>query len=253
MVLIMLTTWRYMDIFPNRLNDFMSKPRHTKGRESLLMKRLTYDLQLSAAINGAYLMAYDVDVDHNGYDLILDTEMVSKKIQVKSKNVNSKTSSWHISKGLLRPSLPDMMNIPFWNTLGSGGISGGVILKIFTVNNTTIDMEYYYTDLRILTLKHLSIIGNEKTKIKARKALIQLMDGDFHDKIELRLSHFVKVNKPEFLLPLMGLNSRYCPFQWIHFMYSRYHKKGERNYIAPKEYLDEQIKSDLNMFCDTLK
>lgn len=92
-----------METFPNKLCSFMSEPRHTKGRESLLMKRLIYDLQLAAAIYGSYLMAYEVDVDQNGYDLILDTEMISKKVQVKSKSSLAKTGSWSVSKGLLRP------------------------------------------------------------------------------------------------------------------------------------------------------
>ncbi|MGR6838087.1 hypothetical protein ACU5DF_02850 [Aliivibrio wodanis] len=239
-----------MDVFPNRLSEFMSEPRHTKGRESLLMKRLTFDLQLAAAIDGSYLMAYEVDVDHNGYDLILDTEMVSKKLQVKSKNSEATTKSWFVSKGLLRPTEHEINDVSFWGGMDGTGISGGVILKIFTVRDTVLDIEYFYTDLRILTLKNSGVIGNKTTQASAAKVLMKIIEGHYHDKVELRLQHFVKVKEPEFLLPLMGLGSRYSTSNWIHYFRSRKFQENQKEFIAPRKYLDDSIKEDLAVFCD---
>ena len=106
-----------MQEFRNRLKEFFVEPRNTARREALLLNKLSYDFQLASAISGYYLKTYISDVDDNGYDVILDSEMVSHKIQVKSFLSSSKTSSWAISKGLIKPDLNQQRTIPAWTNI----------------------------------------------------------------------------------------------------------------------------------------
>ncbi|EGR1752691.1 hypothetical protein P3526_23445 [Vibrio parahaemolyticus] len=106
---------------------FFYEPENSIRRESMLMNKLLFDLQLAYAMQGYYLKAYRTDVDDNGYDLVLDSEDISRKVQVKSTMVDSSTKSWDIAKGVLRPELHQMRKHSMWSNL-TAGIGGGVIL-----------------------------------------------------------------------------------------------------------------------------
>lgn len=182
---------------------FFYKPENSVRRESMLMNKLLFDLQLAYALQGYYLKAYRTDVDDNGYDLVLDSEDISRKVQVKSTMVDSSTRSWDIAKGVLRPELSQMRKHSMWSNL-TAGIGGGVILQEVTLNQNDIDVNYYYADLVILSLYCYEIIGNKVNYKSARRVIFDLHHENFHDKVKLSKSCFLKLKSPSALLELMG-------------------------------------------------
>lgn len=138
---------------------FFYCPENSIRRESILINKLLFDLQLAYAMQGNYLKSYRTDVDDNGYDLVLDSEDISRKIQVKSTTVDSTTKTWDIAKGVLRPDLFLMSKHSMWSNLNAE-ISGGVILQDVVLKDGDIAINYY-SDLVIISLYCLGIIGNK--------------------------------------------------------------------------------------------
>lgn len=238
-----------MQEYPNRFKEFFTNPRNSVRRESLLLNRLSYDLQLASAIAGYYLKTYISDVDDNGYDVILDTEMRTRKLQVKSFLNTSKTSSWKISKGLIKPDMNEQRTVPFWGNIHPPGIGGGIILQKVFLSEKDIELEYFYTDIHIITLMSLGIIGSKRQEKLARGLIGKLLDGDYHDKISVTKLLFVQPKSTEHLLSLMDLHSRYSTTNWRYYLISRHKREGTREYLGPKEYLDEKIIKEFADLC----
>ena len=87
------------------LEDFLRDSKNTTSRERLLAHRLIYELKLASAMAGADLRVYEPDVDREGFDLILESEGVLRKVQTKTVQTDAATNSWSIHKGFLRPDL----------------------------------------------------------------------------------------------------------------------------------------------------
>jgi len=71
------------------LQEFLNKPKFSHSREALFNHKLLYDLKLVAARAGYHLSVYFPDVDHEGFDIILDDGDNLKKIQLKTVVKNS--------------------------------------------------------------------------------------------------------------------------------------------------------------------
>ncbi len=65
--------------FPKRLAK-----ENTDAREEVLNHRLHYDLKIAPAERDYHLLSYIADVDHDGFDVILDDRDNLRKIQLKS-------------------------------------------------------------------------------------------------------------------------------------------------------------------------
>ncbi|MBE8577467.1 hypothetical protein [Vibrio sp. OPT18] len=182
---------------------FFYESENSTRREAMLMNKLLFDLQLAYAMQGGYLKAYRTDVDDNGYDLVLDSEDISRKVQVKSTMVDTSTKSWSIAKGVLRAELHQLRKHSMWSNL-SAGIGGGVILQEVTLNYDDITVNYYYTDLVILSLYCFGIIGNNNNYNSSRRVIGELHYDGFHDKVKLSRSCFIEMKSPAALLELMG-------------------------------------------------
>lgn len=167
---------------------FFYSSENSIRRESILMNKLLFDLQLAYAMQGYYLKSYRTDVDDNGYDLVLDSEDISRKIQVKSTMIDSATRTWDIAKGVLRPELLQMSKHSMWSNL-SAGISGGVILQEITLKDGDIDLNYYYSDLVIISLYCLGVIGNKTNK----KVLLELFVISTMNTFTIRLGYLKAV------------------------------------------------------------
>lgn len=196
---------------------FFYSSENSIRRESILMNKLLFDLQLAYAMQGYYLKSYRTDVDDNGYDLVLDSEDISRKIQVKSTMIDSATRTWDIAKGVLRPELLQMSKHSMWSNL-SAGISGGVILQEITLKDGDIDLNYYYSDLVIISLYCLGVIGNKTNKKSALRVIRDLHHEHFHDKVRLSKSCFLRLKSPSALLELMGFTSSRMHWSIVHHL-----------------------------------
>ncbi|WP_146181454.1 hypothetical protein [Aeromonas sp. HMWF016] len=194
---------------------FFYGPENSIRRESILINKLLFDLQLAYAMQGNYLKSYRTDVDDNGYDLVLDSEDISRKIQVKSTMVNSTTKTWDIAKGVLRPDLFLMSKHSMWSNL-SAGISGGVILQDVILKDGDISINYYYSDLVIISLYCLGIIGNKTNQKSALRVIKELHVEHFHDKVKLSKGCFLRLKSPSALLELMGFTSSRIHWSIVH-------------------------------------
>ncbi len=230
--------------FENRLEEFFLSPRNSARREPLLLNRMSYDLQLAAANGGYYLKTYISDVDDNGYDVIIDSEMVTKKLQVKSLLNTSKTTSWKISKGLIKPDHYEQRLVSDWTNIHPPGIGGGVLLQEVTLNERNLDVEYYYTDIWIITLFLQGVVGNSRQQSVARKFISSLHSGNYHDKINITKSLFLKLKAPDHLLSLMCMHSSYQTSSIRYFLQYRYSGK-----LAPTEHIDGLIRDEISKLC----
>lgn len=170
------------------------------------MNKLLFDFQLAYAMHGYYLKIYRTDVDDNGYDLIIDSEDVSRKVQVKSTMVDSSTKSWEVASGVLLPECNQMRQHSMWSNLGAG-VGGGVVLQEVTLKTSGIDVAYYFTDLVMLSLFAFEIIGSKTNNKSALRVISELHDKSFHDKVRISKSCFLKIISPEKLVELMGFTS----------------------------------------------
>ncbi|MBQ4836816.1 hypothetical protein [Pseudoalteromonas luteoviolacea] len=237
-----------MEQTDHRFRDFFYKPENSTKREALLLNKLLYDVQLSSALAGQYIKAYRTDVDDNGYDLIFDTEMVSRKIQVKSRMLDATTTSWDIKRGLLRPELSESLRFGMSANM-EVGVSGGVILQEVKMLLGDIEVSYHYTDLSIIRLFQLQIIGNRISKRCADKLIQQLNSGHFHDKVKLQKSLFLKAKSATALIEMMGLTSSFFHVQLKELLYRRRHKTETLLNDTPKEHVEKDILTKLQNLC----
>ena len=234
--------------FRNRLSEFFKKPRNSARRESLLLNRMSYDLQLAAASSGYYVKVYISDVDDNGYDIIVDSEVTTQKLQVKSFLSTSKTSTWKIAKGLIKPNITDQPLVIDWTNIHPPGIGGGVVLQEVSLSESDISIVYYYTDIWLITLYARGIIGNTSTSNLALKFIIGLNSGNYHDKQSITKSLFLKLKSPAHLLSIMQMNSRYQTFNIRYLLKNRYNNK-----VAPKEIVDFLINKEIDKYSENKK
>lgn len=197
------------------LNRFLSQSEQSHAREEILNNRLLFDLKLAAGSCGYHLQNYYSDVDHDGFDLILDDGVNIRKIQMKSVGSNATTSKWEINRGLLRPAASNLESLGFqlksphfdggrvcW------GAEGGVILITYEVDKNNVVVEYRYTDIYIITAISLGILKRNDPTIRcARELRKHLPDGESNEKLKVNAGLFIKAYSPENLLCLAGMKS----------------------------------------------
>ena len=245
--------YKKMELFPNKLEAFLSNAGNSHARESILMHRLIYDLQMAAAFNGYHLKSYVYDVDHNGYDLILDNDEFTKKIQFKSVLSTSQTDSWRIKKGILRPNLKIAEYLSFANSYESIGLQGGAIIINVTLVGSSVNIRYYSTDILIIMAFKLRIISLKlmSSQQAIDKLFGRLWIGNFHEAVSVPKSAFLEVKSPEDILALTGFPNSRSSNDWIyHFWLVANHEIGGRsktiNLPAPIDYLKRKVASELS-------
>lgn len=211
-----ITSAYYVPIVEERINQmttqlehFLNEPVNMHAREALLMHRLSYDIKLAAARRGYYLNSYFDDVDHDGFDIILDDQDYIKKIQVKSVGAKNTTQSWKIHKKILRPSIYLLDKLGLETSPESEGTEGGVVLIEYKDTNDKLDIVYHYTDVFILLAFECGII--QRTDGRSQKAvntcLAGLLAGLGSEKVSVPIAAFIQSKSVESLLSLMGLHS----------------------------------------------
>ncbi|MUI54393.1 hypothetical protein [Aliivibrio fischeri] len=190
------------------LDKFLMEPQNMHARESILMDKLSFDLKLAAAKNDYYLKSYYSTVDHDGFDLILDDDDVIKKLQVKTVSTSTTTSSWGIHKDIFRLTQDLVELLGYTATPDSVGLFGGVILQEFDASNNSLTIDYYYTDMLIITMYANNLLKSSTNNIDgiAQKHLSNVFTGSRKDKVYIPKSLFIRSNSPESLLSMIGLH-----------------------------------------------
>lgn len=190
------------------LSTYLKTAEATHAREELLMHRLLYDVKLAAARREYHLITYRSDVDHDGFDVILDDRQMLRKFQVKS--VLGNTAAWDIHKWLLRPEIYSADQFGFESSPTGIGQEGGVILMTgIEKPDGDLAISYGYTDLHILVAIELQLINRAPN---SRKAVDRVMrdlrhDIEVSDRVEIPFGGFVIVRSVDALLALAGIHS----------------------------------------------
>lgn len=191
------------------LAEFFINPRNSLSREAILMHRLAYDLQIAAARSGYFLEIYKGEVDQDGFDVILDDRDVAKKLQVKTVLAGSRPPCLKIHKALLRPHRRQVEKLGFEPSPEGSGYEGGVVLMVIACRESSIDVDYHYTDTFILRAFNVHIIArkNKASSRYIKNLYSDLQRGTSHERIKVRKSAFVRVEAPRQLLALAGMHS----------------------------------------------
>ena len=234
----------------NVLEEFLLKEENSRTKEAILNYRIFYDLKLAAAARGYDLSLYTPDVDRDGFDIILDNKDSVRKIQLKTVLKSSITTRWPIHKTMLRPDDEFCEFLGFEPSQFGTGVHGGVILIEIEPAINFLHVEYYYTDIFVITALDIGIVTS---KPRIRKSVFntfysKIRNGVSNEKIHVPKSLFVKAKSPEHLIALKGFNSRFDHTWWYHLLTvseSRLFGKVQEKPPAPLERLEEIIAQKL--------
>ncbi len=188
------------------LSKFLKTEANLHAREELFNYRLLFDLKTEAASQGFHLQSYHSDVDHEGFDVILDNAINLRKIQVKTVHSND-TNSWQIHKSILRPTANNNEAMGF-DYQRSWGVEGGVVLIEYKLKrNEQFDVSYFFSDIYVVNAIALELLCRQtRTKNAAIRVREHLAKGKPNDKINLARGLFIRAASPHNLLSLMGLS-----------------------------------------------
>ena len=198
------------------LKKYLSEKKNSHARESIFMSRLSYDLKLAAAQRDYYLKTYFEDVDHDGFDIILDDDDSIIKLQVKTVMSGGQTNSWNIHKCILRPQLHLIETVGFEPSPEGEGVGGGFILMELECMDNDVNVTYHYVDLLILLAFYLNVLPYSEKKTLDEK-FVDLKKGSSHETIAIPKGLMWKAKSPTALLSLMGIHSAEAQ-SWRHDM-----------------------------------
>lgn len=195
----------------SRLASFLTAPENTHSREVLLRHLLVYDLRRAAACAGYDLHVFVPEVDHEGFDLVLNDGDTTARVQLKSTVDAPTTRYWKVQKGHFRSSPELCERLGFVPDLAGLGQGGGVIILDARTKDTALDVHYRYTDVWVLSaMYHQVIAADDQPKQPVlQKLWRELGDGRRRDTVNLPRSLFLRARDAETLLALIGLHSRY--------------------------------------------
>jgi hypothetical protein len=200
------------------LAEYLADGANSHSREEILTCRFLFDVKLAAATRGYHLLSHYSDVDHNGFDIILDDLLHVIRLQLKSvlHNAANPNPNWNdIQRFVLRP------NVHSWETMGyvvgaSPGAEGGVVLIELTFdNNNNLVISYFFSDVYMVTAVAEDIVQRHgNTRNAAMNVLIQLEVGASNDVVTLTKQMFVPAATPAHCLALMNFPSTVNPTNW---------------------------------------
>lgn len=197
------------------LKKFLRESNQSHAREEILNHKLLFDLKLAAGACGYHLQNYYSDVDHEGFDLILDDGMNLRKIQLKSVGRDATTAKWNINRGLLRPMANNLEALGFQYKspqFDDGricwGAEGGVILIDYDVQDGNVNVTYRFTDIYVIPAISLGILKRPAGTVKGADDLRKsLPEGKPNEKLEVNKGLFIEAFTPGNLLSLVGMES----------------------------------------------
>lgn len=190
------------------LATFLNDAGNTTSRERLLAHRLIYELKLASARAGVDLRVYEPDVDREGFDLVLESEDVLRKVQTKVVQPDAATKSWSIHKGFLRPDPWYAEHHGLKPTVAGVGMNGAVLVMDLTYSHDDLQVSYRYFDMFVLTARELELTPTGVTnKKKILPFLKKLSTDPLRGKIAVPAWMFVQVKDTNSLLTLLGMHS----------------------------------------------
>lgn len=179
------------------------------------MHRLIYDMRMVFARKEDRLQIHRSEIDHDGFDLILDDGEKMKKLQVKT--VTGSKAAWPIHRRLLMPGYSRVEDLGIEISPGNTGLEGGIVLQKIGIHDNDMDLEYAYSDIFILKAFELGIL--KRTIGRSRQTPIRFFNdlSDRHrggDSASIPRGAFVLAKGPEELLVLAGLNTGHKAVIW---------------------------------------
>jgi hypothetical protein len=195
-----------------RLADSLEE-QNTHAIEELFNYRLLYDLKLAAFVRGYHLLTYYTDVDHDGFDVILDDRDYLRKIQLKTVAKSASTQSWDIHRSIIRPVPNNFEPLGFNYDVENPnwGVEGGVVLIEYEPKGEAIDVSYYFTDIFIITALSLGLLPHRHggTVEAARALRADRFNETSNAKIGVAKGLFIEAATPQHWLALIGLHSEH--------------------------------------------
>lgn len=229
-------------------NEFLNAPAHSHAKEELFNYRLLYDMKLAAADRGYHLLTYYSDVDHDGFDIIFDDRDTLKKVQLKTVRRGAATNSWDIHKHLLRPTLRNW-EVFGYDFVASPGVEGGVVLMEYEVGAQSTAVDYYYTDLYVITMSALEFRNvHYATRDAAQGIYTAVGQGGSNETVAVSRGCFVRAASPQHLLALIGLHSEHLN-NWrglARLAIGEHYEPGSMGDLpAPADHLQHSCAADL--------
>jgi hypothetical protein len=192
-----------------RLASFLRRDANTVTRERLLFHCFCFDTCLAAARASYPLAVLSIEVDREGFDVVLDDGDRERRVQLKV--VDGTTGSWSVPKRLIRPEMPVAARLGFRDTMEGIGIGGAIVLMEYDTATPALDVRYLFCDAHILAARaHGWINANgmpgSPSKV-AQKKVDELQTGIGSEQIELSKGLFIKSRGPNHLLTLLELHS----------------------------------------------
>jgi len=235
------------------LENYLYEPKNSHAKESLINNRLFYDLKLAAARRGYFLNIYRPEIDHEGFDIILDDGDSLLKIQLKTKMKNASPNDLKIHKTLLRPNMDTHEDLGFEASPTGTGYQGGIILiEVEDANELKVD--YYYTDIILISGIEFEIVNivNPPKKKKLMRFFKDLMTGMSHEKIKVPLKMLFKARSVDGLLALMGLHNNANTIGWRYHIQKMVSCHDEGELAAPQNALKKFINEEINSISDSI-
>jgi hypothetical protein len=230
------------------LTKFFLDTRNSVTRERLLLHRLSFDLYVAAAKRGYALALFSIEVDREGYDLVLDDGDYEARLQLKSILSSSTTRVWKTVKHLLRPQLLVAEKLGFELSPEGVGLGGGIVLIEFNTESPSLHVTYGYTDVVILSAMARGWVpGQESNRKQAETLLAELRKGSGAAKLEVPIGVFVRPKGPDELLALSGLHS----ISSTQFRYQIGLRLGRGYNFTEHGPLEDQIRTDLAILLNT--
>lgn len=190
----------------DELNKYLSNPERSHLRESILKHEFLYEILMAASLSLYDIKIYENDVDHDGFDVVLDDNQIIKKLQLKSVINGSKTNSWEIHKKLIRLNSKNRKIFDLSDS-NKEGFEGGVVLQYFDLSQKTVTVSYAYTDYYVIWLFKEGIISIKGKPKNVFETLMTELQDNKSDKIYLPLSAFIDVKGASELLAISELKS----------------------------------------------
>jgi len=196
------------------LKTFLKADENTVTRERLLFHRFCFDMYLAAARRAYPLAVLSIEVDREGFDVVLDDGDRERRIQLKA--VDAKTASWKTTKRFLRPEASLAQDLRFQPTIEGIGVGGAIVVMQYDPDAPDLSIKYLFCDAHILSAMAEGWVPRPKPRGRGRKPgsphtaeqLLTLLNcGIGAEHIEVPKGLFVEARGPEHLLALLEMHS----------------------------------------------
>lgn len=200
-------------LYPD-LKSFLKADENTVTRERLLFHRFCFDMYLAAAKARYPLAVLSIEVDREGFDVVLDDGDRERRIQLKA--FDGDTKSWDSTKRFLRPEGMLGQSLGFKTNIEGIGVGGAFVVMGYDTNDPELQLRYLFCDAHILTAFAKGWVPRKQQKGRGKKAgdpntaekyLDELNTGIGSEGVSIPKGLFVEAKGPDELLALLEMHS----------------------------------------------